>query len=107
MEAAVSARWFGRAGPTTQGQPAASSQRCGASQDCAENATETGRWVHSLVLPQDGSDTEAQQVHGSTRVGTSTIEAAPAGQLHGLQRSTLRGKSCRHHWPIHESTATC
>ncbi len=77
----------------TQRKPTARGQRGGASQDRAKNPTETGGRVDALVLPQDGSDAEAQQVHGATRVGTSAIEAAPSGRLPGVQRSTFEEKA--------------
>src|SRR5580698_2434885 len=105
MEAEIRARWSRRARPATQRQPAACGQRGGASPDCAPNAAETGGGIDALVRPEDGTDAETEQVHGAAGVGANAIETAPAGQLHGVRRSTFRGKSCRYHWPVHESAA--
>ena len=46
-------------------------------------------WFHALAVPEDGGSAGAQQVDRAAGVGASAVEAASAGPLHGLQRSTV------------------
>jgi len=105
VETEVRTGWLGRTRPAAQRQPAARGPRGGASPDCAPNPTETSGRIDALVLPQDGADAKAEQIHRAAGVSANAIEAAPAGQLHGVRRSTFRRKSHRHHWPVPESAA--
>ena len=63
------------------------------------------RWVHALVATQDGGGDEGQQEPDRAHLERSGSEAAPAGALHGLQRSAVRAEGGGDHRPVSESAA--
>lgn len=92
--------------PLHKGSPTPRSQRGDAGQDRPQDTAEADRWIHALVVPQDGPGIGLEQVHRAARMGANTVETAPVGPLHSFQRSELRTESRRHHCPLSESTAT-